>query len=523
MSSSLKPYGWSSFKEEIPKLWKLAWPIALSGVLYMLPNQVHLAVLGHYQQHSHENLAALSLAGSFMGMTITTFASGFASVIATIGGQAFGKKQHKVIGLVLQRTMLLLSLAYIPISILYWYSENFFLLLKQDPEVARLAARYSRYNIIALWPGLNFHAILIFLQCQGIVLIDLYVNIFVNVINVGLSYFVIAYWGLGLDGVIIADIVNAWLFFLAILFLTWWNGIFSRTLPRISLEIFRNWSKIFAIAIPGALMICTETWLFEILQFAAGVYGSLPQTVYGLSFQMIMIPLMIIGGFIVAVTTRVSNSLGEKNPDAARHASITAFIVCIASGIVYGIIILAIQKYIGSIFTSDPHVVEGLHKICPLIVGIMMFSVVQNIIAGVLHGSGRQLLGSLANIIGFDIIALPCALLLAKYWIGGDNAAFSLWTGVLVGICGVDVVLIIIYARLNWIQEVEDAQFRVESQTEGEDFLKEEKLEEGVLPQPNGSHSKSDTPNNTTPNNTTPNTTGETSDTTPLLGSHSAT
>jgi len=229
---------------ESKKLWQLAWPVALSGVLYVLPNQIHLSVLGH-SEANHHNIAALTLAGSFMNMTVSTFASGFAGAIATLGGQAFGKKSYRVIGLVLQKTMMLLTLFCIPLMTLFFFAEKFFNMLNQDPTVSHLAGHYCRFNMLAIWPGLNFQALLIFLQCQGIVLLDLYVNIFVNIVNAALSYFLIIYWGWGIDGVVAADIFNAWLFFFSLLFLIWWNGIHKETIPPPSCEIFKSWGNIF--------------------------------------------------------------------------------------------------------------------------------------------------------------------------------------------------------------------------------------------------------------------------------------
>jgi len=453
------------FWSESRKLWTLAWPVAMSGLLYVLPNQIHLAVLGHFNP-GHHNLAALSLAGSFMNMTVSTFAAGFAGAIATIGGQAYGQKSLKVIGLILQKTMLLLSLMCIPLAILYYFGEKFFLLLKQDPAVARLAGRYCKFHIIALWPGLNFQAILIFLQCQGIVLLDLYVNIFVNIVNAAMSYFVIVHWRMGLDGVIIADCFNTWLFFLSICFLVWWNGIHKDTIPPLSREIFRNWRKIFEIAVPGALMICTETWLFEILSFVAGIYGALPQSVYGLSFQIVMVPLIVIGGIVVAVATRVSNCLGAGDDHLARVASCVAFVIVLFSAVVYAIICGLLRDHIGKIFSTDPHVVSGLSQVIPVIIIIMLFSVVQQVIAAVLHGAGKQCEGSIANVIGYDFVALPASLLLAKYWNLSKDAALSIWWGVSIGVVAVFIAMLIIFLKMDWKHEVEKAAKRISEHTE---------------------------------------------------------
>jgi len=92
---------------------------------------------------------------------------------------------------------------------------------------------------------------------------------------------------------------------------------------------------------------------------------------------------------------------------------------------------------------------------------LCFLSVVQQVIAGVLHGSGKQLAGSIANVVGYDCIALPLALVLAKYWRGGDDAAVSLWWGVASGVACVFVAMIIIFLWMDWNVEVERAHKRV--------------------------------------------------------------
>jgi len=363
---------------------------------------------------------------------------------------------------VLQKTMMLLTLFCIPLMTLFFFAEKFFNMLNQDPTVSHLAGHYCRFNMLAIWPGLNFQALLIFLQCQGIVLLDLYVNIFVNIVNAALSYFLIIYWGWGIDGVVAADIFNAWLFFFSLLFLIWWNGIHKETIPPPSCEIFKSWGNIFAIAVPGALMVCTETWLFEILQFTAGTYGSLPQAIYGLSFQVIMLPLIFASGFVIAVSTRVSNSLGAGDAKSARNSIVTAFVFVMFIMFTYSIVLIICDRQIGRIFTDDTHVVLGLSRVIPIIIIILNASAIQQVIAGALHGAGKQLEGSLANVIGYDIVALPLALVFAKYWKGGKDAAMSIWWGVFVGVVSVMIAMIIIFGTTDWNKEVEKAKKRIE-------------------------------------------------------------
>jgi len=214
------------------------------------------------------------------------------------------------------------------------------------------------------------------------------------------------------------------------------------------------------IAIPGALMICTETWLFEVLAFLAGAYGPLPQSVYGLSFQIVMVPLIVIGGFVVAVATRVSNCLGAGDEKGARNAAYTCFVVGTLCAVVYAIICGSLRNYMGAIFTKDSHIISGLSETIPIIIVIMLLSVGGQVIAAVLHGAGKQWEGSLANVIGYDAVALPLCFIFAKFW-RSRPTAWALWFGVMIGVIFVCVAMVIIFFRMDWSQEVDNAHKRV--------------------------------------------------------------
>jgi len=164
---------------------------------------------------------------------------------------------------------------------------------------------------------------------------------------------------------------------------------------------------------------------------------------------------------VVAVATRVANSLGAGDERSARNSALTAFVIVQCMAVVYLIVLLVTQTSIGRIFSTDPHVIQGLSHTVPVICTIMFCSVIQQVIAAVLHGAGKQWEGSLANVIGYDCVALPAALLLAKYWRGGDDAATSLWWGVAAGVVSVFVAMVVIFAKMNWKQEVENSARRI--------------------------------------------------------------
>ena len=76
-------------------------------------------------------------------------------MLETLVSQAYGKKMYQLCGLNLNRHLLLVSLIFIPISVLLWNSEKILLYLGQDSE----PAMYCQLYIRAAMPGLFLNCI----------------------------------------------------------------------------------------------------------------------------------------------------------------------------------------------------------------------------------------------------------------------------------------------------------------------------------------------------------------------------
>lgn len=77
------------------------------------------------------------------------------------------------------------------------------------------------------------------------------------------------------------------------------------------------------------------------------------------------------------------------------------------------------------------------------------------VVAGVLRGSGRQMLGASINGLGYWVIGIPLAAFLA---FPGNLGVHGFWIGITVGAFVQAVVLLAIIFRWDWQQEVERVQ-----------------------------------------------------------------
>ena len=78
----------------------------------------------------------------FANVSAWSIALGTATALDTLCSQAWtGAKDKTLVGVHLQRALLILSLMFLPIAIVWWNATRILLALNQEPELARLAGK----------------------------------------------------------------------------------------------------------------------------------------------------------------------------------------------------------------------------------------------------------------------------------------------------------------------------------------------------------------------------------------------
>ncbi|CAJ1972010.1 unnamed protein product [Sphenostylis stenocarpa] len=111
-----------------------------------------------------------SLSIGFANITGYSVISGLAMGMEPICGQTYGAKQWKLLGLTLQRTMLLLLSTSIPISFMWLYMKRILLWPGQDHKIALVAQTFIIFSIPNLFLLSLLHPLRIYLRTQSITL-----------------------------------------------------------------------------------------------------------------------------------------------------------------------------------------------------------------------------------------------------------------------------------------------------------------------------------------------------------------
>uniref|UniRef100_A0A8C6CE18 Multidrug and toxin extrusion protein n=1 Tax=Monodon monoceros TaxID=40151 RepID=A0A8C6CE18_MONMO len=119
----------------------------LAQLLIFLISLVSSVFCGHLGK---VELDAVTLAVSVVNVAGISIGTGLASTCDTLMSQSFGAKNLKRVGIVLQRSILILMLCCFPCWALFLNTESLLLFLKQDPEVSRIAQIYVMILIPSL-------------------------------------------------------------------------------------------------------------------------------------------------------------------------------------------------------------------------------------------------------------------------------------------------------------------------------------------------------------------------------------
>lgn len=178
-----------------------------------------------------------------------------ASSLDTLCGQAFGAKQHHLLGIYKQRAILVLTLVSVVVAVIWSYTSQILLLFGQDPEIASGAGSYIRWMIPALFAYGPLQCHVRFLQTQNIVL-PVMVSSGVTALNHLLVCWLLVYKiGLGYKGAALANAIS-YLINVSIL------SIYVRLAPAcentrrgFSKEAFHGIPTFLRLAVPSALMV----------------------------------------------------------------------------------------------------------------------------------------------------------------------------------------------------------------------------------------------------------------------------
>lgn len=405
-------------------------------------------------------LGAVSLASMSANISGYAIYQGLSVSLDTLCAQAYGSGKKSLVGLQMQRMILLLWLITIPIGIVWILSDKILLRLVPEPDVAILAGRYLRILLLGAPGYACFEAGKRFVQAQGMFTASLYVLCVCAPLNALMNWLFVWQFGFGFVGAPIAVAITDTLLPIGLyVYVRFFSDDGMSCWGGFSVQALCNWMPMIRLAIPGLTMIEAEVLASEILTLMSSYFGvkylaaqSVLATVTALAFQ-IPFPLS------VAASTRVANLIGATLGDAARVSAKVALWGAVLVGGVNAALLAVLRWYIPRLFSKDEEVIALVANVLPVCAAFQLFDALAACENGVLRGLGRQEIGAYTQLVCYYAVGIPISIAtaFALKW-----HLYGLWTGNAIALASVTFVEAALLSRISWERAVEDAKRRNE-------------------------------------------------------------
>ncbi|XP_020261499.1 protein DETOXIFICATION 40-like [Asparagus officinalis] len=386
---------------------------------------------------------------------------GMGSAVETLCGQAYGANKYEMLGIYMQRSTILLMATGVPLAIIYAFSRPLLVLVGQSQDIAKYASIYVYGLIPQIFAYAANFPIQKFLQAQSIVTPSAVISACTVGAHILLSWVVVYELGLGLLGASLVLSFSWWVVVVAqfVYILTTRKCRFTWT--GFSVQAFFGLPEFLKLSMASAVMLCLETWYFQVLVLIAGLLKNPELALDSLSICMIISGwvFMISVGFNAAASIRVSNELGAGNPKSAAFSVVAVTMLSCLVSVVIAIVVLCLRGYISYIFTEGERVAQAVSELTPLLAVTLILNGIQPVLSGVAVGCGWQSFVAYVNVGCYYVVGVPVGILLGFTF---DLGAKGIWSGMIGGTFIQTLILLWVTIRTDWNKEVEAAQQRLD-------------------------------------------------------------
>lgn len=434
----LKDLSFKEIKQEFKTSMLLSIPMIATEIIYSLAGFIATVFVAHLGK---EQLAANAL---FWGIYITLIVLfiGVLSSVSIMVAHSFGANDKKGISVCFKQGLILSIICSIPMMLIMWLSPVVLEWTGQDPQIIALAKPLFYVFFWCMLP-INFSFVMeqFLIGITKTHIVTIIVSLSVPIQILFYYMFIFGKLGLpafGLEGIGYANLVEHVLitiFFTIYLY-------YAKDIKQYN--IFHKWWRInkkfikemFRVGLPLGAMFAIEVSLFASIAILMGKFGTDTLASYQISYQYMMIPIVILFAIAQGTSVRVGNEVGRLHrPTIALTTYVNLCIGCVCMllfTILY--IVFPLQAISLDLNIHDPklHNVVILAKQFLIFVSILIVSDNLRIVSfGALRSLKDTKFTMLNSLVCFWGIAFVASYVLGfKYNMQG----IGVWIGVIVGL-----------------------------------------------------------------------------------------
>ena len=393
----------------------LAFPIVLSQLGQLAFGIMDTAMVGR--------LGALPLSASAFVNNVCNipmvFALGVSSAVSVLIAQAFGAKNYRNCGKILNNSLFFIGTLTFLIILGLLLLTDYLYIFQQPPEVLEESIQYYKMIIWSLLPFVLFFVLKHF--SEGVskptiplafLAIGLVSNFFLNLV---LIFGMFGFPKLGLYGAGIATLTSRILVVVGLYIYLIRSKLFEKFQLTFKKDQINNFTinDIARIGIPSGF-----SYLFEVAAFAGsgimiGWLGAKTLAAHQIALQIASTTFMVALGLSFAVGVRVGQLKGQEDFIGLRRVGIGAFSFIGLSLGVAGVLILIFKNYLPTLFISDIEVETMAAQILIIVCLFQISDSTQAVAMSALRGLQDVKVPTLIAFFAYWVVALPLGYYLA--------------------------------------------------------------------------------------------------------------
>jgi MATE family multidrug resistance protein len=401
------------YLEECWSIYQKSIPVTLGSFIQKMIGYVSVFFIGHYL--GKYEMAAASLSNMFAIITGWSLTQSMANVLNTVCSQAYtGSSDISLVGVYLQRGVLITCSMFIPIGMVWWNAENILVSMNIDAQLASMCGQFLSVLLLGAIPFILFNCLKSFMFAQGITTAQSHITIIALPIHMVFNYVFIANpsTSLGFIGAPLATALTYWvMFILSALYVTFVNGY--QAWGGWSKKSLSGWGPFFKMGLSSVIMTCSEWWAFEVMALGASYLGIVPLATYSVLMSLIDLFWNFNYGIAIITGNKAGNLIGESMVNKTIFTIRCALISSVSCSCVNIFIILYFKQFLASLFTQDPEVIELSALIIPFVACLQTFDGLATVGGFLLRGQGRHTIGAVINSFCFYLISIPLGFYLA--------------------------------------------------------------------------------------------------------------
>lgn len=384
-------YKFSTYKDQYKANLKLALPVVLTQVGQILTQFADNVMVGQYGGNDPTPLAAVSFGGAvFFILFIASI--GIALGMTPLVGELYAQGDRIKSAALLQNGILFYTLLGLATAIVQLSIIPMMYHLGQPADVVDMAIPYYKMLVYSMPFIMLFFAFKQFLEGVGNTKVEMYITIFVNLINFGFNYlFIYGNMGfpeMGAEGAGLGTLLARMM--APVLMIIYF---YRRQKYRAYLDGFSplnySWATIrqlLRMGIPIASQMFMEASAFVGTSIMMGWISKVTLSANQITATLSNCAFMIVMSIGAATTIRVSHCYGARNIGGISMAAKASYHLVLAWNLIAAVLFISLRNYIPLLFTTNPEVISLASNLLLFVALFQLSDGIQNVSVGILRG-----------------------------------------------------------------------------------------------------------------------------------------